>query len=241
MQLNWGLDAFEEAAQQLALLETVWRIAGETRRRNADRFEAKLGDDAMASGFTTFRNVANLLEEALAGNEALTVWRPNNSLEIRVAGWSIGVYAAQACDPTAINWTGSLRKLDLAEANSAVAGDGYSQPSFDDALAEAGMLDARNLLKPRNIVIAHWADAAGRNLRMWFGFPRDNTRGGEPWLEFREYLPSTDRGTGSREAAAPVATPTFRDQQPAAFDIKMRPSAKPGAVPGTTADEATGA
>lgn len=241
MNVDWGLDAFEKSAQKVALLPTVWRIAGQTRRRNADRFESKLGDDAMASGFTTFRNVANLLDEALASIKGLTVWRPNNSLEIRLAHWCIGVYAAQACDPTAIRWTGSIRKLDLAEANSAVAGEGHSQPSFDDALAEAGMSDAGNVLKPRNVVIAHWADADGRNLRMWYGFPRDNTRGGEPWLEFREYLPGA--GAVHRGDAPPTAptAPTFRDQQPAVFEIKLRPKREPDAVPGAPSGGASGA
>lgn len=241
MNVNWGLDAFEESAEKVTLLQTVWQIAGQTRRRNADRFETKLGDDAMASGFTTFRNVANLLEEALAGIEGLTVSRPSNSLEIRLADWCVGVYAAQACYPTAISWTGSIRKLDLAEANSAVAGDGHLQPSFDDALAEAGLTDDGDVLKPRNVVIAHWADANGRNLRMWFGFPRDNTRGGAPWLDFREYLPAAGGGNQDDGPPTPLTSPTFRDQRPTVFEIKMRPKSEPGAVPGATSGGVSGA
>lgn len=240
MNLDWGLDAFEDAAAKAELLETVWAISGQTRLRNADRFEAKLGDDAMASGFTTFRNVANLLEEALAGIAGLTVLRPSNSFEIRLADWAVGVYALSSCDPTAMRWTGSIRKLELAESNSAVAGEHHSQPSFDDALAEAGLYDAADLVKPRNIVIAHWADAAGRNLRMWYGFPRDNTRGGEPWLDLREYLPTADGGSRQDDTQTSTQSPTFRDEQPATIELKMRPRDKPSSVPGTGTDGATG-
>lgn len=241
MKLNWGLGEFEVAAEQVDLLKAVWRVAGETRRRNADRFESKLGDDAMACGFTTFRNVANLLEAALDGVDGVKVARPSHSFEIRLGQWVIGVYGLASCDPTVIRWNGSSRKLELAESNSAVAGEWHSQPSFDEAMAEAGLDDEENALKPRHVVIVHWADATGRNPRMWFGFPRDNTRGGEPWLELREYRPAAPGDNRQDVPKTPSTSPTFRDEEAASFEIKMRPSDEPGSLPGGTSASAPGA
>ncbi len=241
MQLDWGLSEFEDAAEPVELLRSVWNVAGETRRRNADRFESKLGDDAMACGFTTFRNVANLLDAAFEGVEGVTVARPNHSFEIRVGEWVIGVYGLASCDPNAIRWNGSLRKLELAESNSAVAGEWQSQPSLDEAMAEAGFDDEENALKPRHVVIVHWADAAGRNPRMWFGFPRDNTRGGNAWLELREYR-AVIQGAGQQGVPEkPPASPTFRDGKPASYEIKMRPLDEPGSVRGSASGSAPGA
>jgi hypothetical protein len=241
MQLDWGLGAFEDAVEQVDLLRTVWTVAEETRRRNADRFESKLGDDAMACGFTTFRNVANLLEAALDGVEGVTVTRPSHSFEIRVGEWVIGVYGLSSCDPNTIRWTGSLRKLELAESNSAVAGEWHSQPSLDEAMADAGFDDEQNALKPRQVVIVHWADAAGRNPRMWFGFPRDNTRGGDAWLELREYRPETQGASQQDVPEAPPASPTYRDGKPGSYEIKMRPSDGPDSLPGGASGSASGA
>lgn len=188
--VEYGLRDLESHWQRAGVLTLVSEVISDVRRRNADRQEPALGDDAMSQGMLNWRNIGNRLEKRVAELPGLRVIRPQNSLQLLVERHAVSVYGLSSADPQSIKWNGSGMKSALARANSAVVGDGPLQYSLFDETS-ANMVDdgARlddDVLQPANVCFAHWASPDGQSVRIWMGFPRDNSRGGSPWLEVLE-------------------------------------------------------
>ncbi len=210
---DYGL---QDALTTLVSGDVVTRLRDvivEVRRRNADRFEPGLGDDAVSAGFTTWRNITNIAEQALADIPGVVVARPANSFHLGYGAYTISVYGLKTPEPMAASWTSSGVKMRFAEGNSLLAGElGHLHPTLDDALAEQDDPGHAPRLRPTHLVFIHWADADAGTIRIWAGFPRNNERGGPPWLELAE-LTDLD-GTTDRVPVtdATSAAPGFREQ-----------------------------
>jgi hypothetical protein len=194
---GFDLDRALTELNRSAVLGQVCQIVAGVRRTNADRQEVSLGDDVMSLAGLNYRNIANLLFRHFDGSKDAKPIRPRGSFQIIARGYTINVYGLPSSDPQSIVWKYSGTKLELASSNSAMAGDGaFETPTFDDLLFEDGVAGEPGL-KANHLVVVHWADADATTVRLWAGFPRDNSRGGSPWLEVVElhgYGPGPDGG-----------------------------------------------
>jgi hypothetical protein len=237
---SFGLDHALQELSGGAVLGQLCQIVTQVRRANADRQEVALGDDAVSLATLNWRNIVNQLERHFDGRATVKAVRPRNSFQLLARGYTVNVYGVPVSDPNSIVWKYSGIKQELAAANSAMAGDGTHQTlTFDDALFEAG-LEEDNGVKANHVVIVHWADADASTVRMWAGLPRDNWRGGSPWLELLE-LTGYDGDTGGSRIA-PDESP---DGGPAAgFQFGTLPEVTiewaPAAEPDTGSDAAKG-
>jgi hypothetical protein len=207
--LDYGLGDALAALEAEDVTRNLCDVIRHVRRQNADRHEPLLGDDALTIGFANWRNVGNLLERRYDGDRKVKPVRPDNSFQLQVGVYTVSVYGLSAADPTAITWRGSGVKMRLAEGNSAAVGEESNALTLDEALREAG--HSVPSLRPTRLVFVHWADPDASRVRIWAGFPRNNERGGPPWLAIVEI---TEDAGGSGEFARQDgdAPPTgFRD------------------------------
>lgn len=203
---DYGLDRAVKDVERGGVLAETCRTVVTVRRQNADRQEPALGDDNFTLAAQNHRNVGNLLERSFAGRATVRHTRPrSNSYQLVVGGYTINVYALPSGDPESIAWSTSGLKQELASSNSALAGDRDHQIlSFDDVLYEDGDSDVPGIGANR-LVLVHWADADASQVRLWVGFPRDNTNGGSPWLQIVEITGLYgDGGRGSGEGTTPA-------------------------------------
>src|SRR5947209_3916169 len=191
-EVNYGVETAVASLDAAGVLPAIRHVVQQVRRQNADRYEPQLGDDSLTLGFANWRNVTNLLERYFDGDSTIKPVRPDNSFQLLVGPYSVSVYGLSAADPMSVTWRGSGIKMRLAETNSAAAGEEHAEPTLDDVMREQG-LDHITLL-PTRIAFVHWADADAARIRIWAGFPRNNERGGSPWLQLIEI---TDTGGGS--------------------------------------------
>lgn len=187
--VEYGLRNLERDWQHSGALGLVSDEIVQVRRHNADRHELALGDDAMSLGMLNWRNIGNQLEKRVETMPGLTVTRPQNSFQLIIERHTVSVYGLSSADPESIKWNGSGMKSALARANSALVGDEPLQYSlFDRTSAQnddtASITD--DVLQPSHVCFAHWASPDGTSVRIWVGFPRDNSNGGSPWLEVLE-------------------------------------------------------
>jgi hypothetical protein len=204
-EIDYGLDRAIEGVERGDVLAQACRTVVEVRRKNADRQEPALGDDNVSLAAQNYRNIINLLERQFEGRVAVRPMRPRNSFQLIVGGYTINVYAVAAADPEAITWSSSGIKQGLASANSALVGDGDHQIlSLDDALFEDGG-NAEPPISANRLVLVHWADADAAQVRLWIGFPRNNSAGGSPWLQVCEITGRyTDGERGTRRSNRPA-------------------------------------
>lgn len=209
MNDDYGLDRALQELSRDAVLGQLCQIVAQVRKTNADRQEVALGDDAFSLASQNWRNIVNQLAKHFDGRAQVKAVRPRNSFQLVARGYTVNVYGLPSSDPQSIVWKYSGVKRELAVANSALAGDGeYEALSFDDLMFEDVEADERGP-KANHIVVVHWADRDASTVRIWAGLPRDNTRGGSPWLELVE-LSGYGKGPDSGEAA-----PTIDPNSPA--------------------------
>jgi hypothetical protein len=199
---GYGLDKALDVLNKEAVLGQLCQVIVGVRRVNADRQEPTLGDDNFSLAALNWRNISNQAERLFDGKTTVKALRPKNSFQLVARGYTINAYALSSTDPYAIRWNASGLKLGLADANSAHAGDlGYEVLTLDDALFDDGQSDDAGI-HANHVFLVHWADVEGRTVRIWAGLPRNNTKGGAPWLELVEL--SGHGGTGGSTQPAPV-------------------------------------
>lgn len=198
---DYGLETALKLLSRDAVLGQLCQLVTRVRRVNADRQEPALGDDTVSLATQNWRNIINLLERHFEGRATVKAIRPKNSFQLVTHGYTVSVYGVPTNDPQAVAWRHSGVKQGLAVANSAMAGDGeHENLTFDDILFEDGLSEDAGL-KAHHVVIVHWADQDARTVRLWAGLPRDNTKGGSPWLELVELSGYGGDGGGEQKAA----------------------------------------
>ncbi|MGD9697338.1 MAG: hypothetical protein AB7V42_16965 [Thermoleophilia bacterium] len=148
-----------------ALVPTVWR-------KNLDRYEPTLGDDAQTLGIQSSRNICNLAVEQLKGLPA--VWaRDAKTLEVTHAGRTLHISKVtsrlRSWDVAAIDWSQSEVRTSSAEANSRVY-----VPVEGTLLEPLGPLPGQPVdpAALRHLHLA-WQGFDDGGTRTWLGFPRD--------------------------------------------------------------------
>lgn len=232
--VGYGMRDLESHWQRRGALGLIVDEIVAVRRRNADRHELALGDDAMSLGMLNWRNIGNQLEKRAAEISGLQVIRPQNSFQLLIGHHSVSVYGLRSADAESMKWNGSGMKSELARANSALVGDGPLQRSLFDTAAHDDTASIHDdVLQPRHVCFAHWASPDGTNVRIWMGFPRDNSNGGSPWLEVLEL--QLDHGTPDRSSKPDSSSgpATYRD---GAFpDVELTWRDDDGQAPGMPA------
>lgn len=234
---DYGLETALQVLRRDAVLGQLCQLVARVRRVNADRQEVALGDDTVSLATQNWRNIINLLERHFEGCATVKAIRPKNSFQLVTRGYTVSVYGLSTNDPQAIAWRHSGVKQGLAMANSAMAGDGEHETlTFDDVLFEDGLSEGAGL-KAHHVVIVHWADQDARTVRLWAGLPRDNTKGGSPWLELLELSGYGDGGSGGK----PVSDDGAPDGPTAGFQAGQLPEVSIEWLPADELDTGTSA
>jgi hypothetical protein len=156
------------------VLERLSDLIRQVYRRNADRHEPDLGDDAMSFGTQVWRNLTNLGAAHFDDLDGVTARVGDNSLEILCAGYVVRLYSLQG-SVESIRWEGSEARLAGAVENSRDA---------ERTLADAAPDVFAGVLPPkRHVRVAHTGDLTTGEATAYIGLPRDNRDGGSPWFE----------------------------------------------------------
>lgn len=175
----WGVTEVRERLAAEQFLDRYLAVVERALRANAARFDRSRGDDSMTLGFGNYRNVGNLLEREFAADEDVTCSRPSGSYQVTRRGYVLHQYGLPTGNVQDMAWDTSATKLGMASANST----GTAQDTFDtlsDLEPAFGGLIRRG---PAYLVLAHHLDLADGAFSAYLGWPRDNRRGGSPWLE----------------------------------------------------------
>jgi len=219
---EYGLRDLKATWQTRGVLSLITEVICEVRRRNTDRQEPQLGDDALSQGMLNWRNIGNRLEKRAAEVPGLLAARPQNSFQLVVDGHVISVYGLSSADPESMRWIGSGMKISLARTNSCLVGDGDLQYSLFDQVSNDSASEGDDVLQPANITFAHWASPDGESVRIWMGFPRDNTGGGSPWLEVVELSLSKPAPRPSQRTDTDSGPATYLDASMPDVDLTWR-------------------
>ena len=239
---GYGLDRALQELSREAVLGQLCQIVAQVRHANADRQEPALGDDAVSLAALNWRNIVNQLARHFDGRASVKAIRPQNSFQLQAFGYTVNVYGLPSGDPQSIVWKYSGIKQGLAMSNSAMTGEGdHEILTFDDVLFEDGLTD-EPALKAKHLVVVHWADRDASVVRIWAGLPRDNTRGGSPWLEVVE-LTGYDSGPGEALPESPDSSSDgpsggFREGALPEVTIEWMPADQPETGSSSAADGA---
>ena len=146
------------------LISKVWR-------RNLDRYEPALGDDAQSLGIQSSRNICNLAVGQLRSIDGVSARDPR-TLEVTYAGRVLHVSKvgsrSRAWDVTGIDWAQSEVRTSSAQANS----DGYL-PVEGTLFESFGPLPGQPA-NPSALCHLHlaWQGFDDGGTRVWLGFPR---------------------------------------------------------------------
>ena len=176
--------------QPEVFVERLLRAISEIYRFNADRYEPEL-DDLQVFGFQVYRNSWAAIEDAVENISGVQTARPNNSLEVVVAGHvRFHVYRGgndETYDIYSYDLsTGTATKASLPRINA-------GQLSLFDS-TEPG---EDNLWRLRELVVVHAGNPQIGLTGVWVGAPLDDARWA--WV-----LPLYQRPSGGEELESDV-------------------------------------
>lgn len=160
-------------AEIIGVIEGVWR-------RNLDRFEPTIGDDAMSLGVQCSRNVMNLSVERFRTRSSEVIVRGGLTLEAvyhgRTMHFSKISSQARSWEPYSIDWESSDVRTTCAQMNAAVYTP--TEGTLFDGVAGVSLPGPAG--DPADLHHLHlaWQGLPDAQTRVFVGFP---TAGPVPW------------------------------------------------------------
>lgn len=202
------------------LIDTVWR-------RNLDRQDSEVGDDAVVLGVQCSRNILHLAKPIIGQIEEVEA-DGARTLEVRFAGKTLHVSKVTSRDPAwspqLITWDNSDVRLRAAQANTQVYAP--SEGTLFASLLD-GVYSPLNA-KPETLPFLHlaWQGLEEGGTRVFVGFPQINT---SPWLAVKE-IANGRPGTGGMPMPTDVSPTPSPDHdtlaEPEVALKRRRPSAE---------------